>query len=298
LVLHKNRHMETIIMDFLSNADDNPFHTAYGSPLATASPLVDPIPSSSSSRKKKSALRYGPRDSLRSRYKIGKPGSRRYRNWENEFFLVKNLSETESEYDSVYSDDWDSSCEPSFGSFALVLDDENREHWDAFIDITEEQQNILLGFYDNESSDDEYDYEYEYEDDNDSNSHCLAVSADEAFTNLRNCTRRTLTRFKDSSLLQEIDETIFSYSNGLLFSLGRDYLRHDETEDALIFSFPEKFHRLLLHSICEYYDLVSYSVDMTEERKTVVYKRPKTLVRQTSLVSFMNGLVDLPSKKN
>jgi len=288
-------------MDILNTSDDNPFHTPFGSPLATASPLVDPLPSSRSGSKKKSAFRYGPRDSLQSRYKIGKPGSRRYRNWENEFFLVKNLSETESEYDSAYSSDWDSGCEPSFGSFALVLEDENREHWDAFIDITEEQQNILLGFYnvddedDQSSEDDESDYE---DDSGKTNTQSLCVSADEAFTSLRNCTRKTLTRFKDSVLLQEIDDTIFSYSNGLLFSLvGRDYLRHDETEDALIFSFPEKFHRLLLHSICEFYDLVSYSIDVTEERQTVVYKRPKTKARQTSIVNYMQGLNQAPSEE-
>jgi hypothetical protein len=291
--------METIIMDFLNTADDlNPFHTPFGSPLATASPLVDPIPSSSRSRKKKSAFRYGPRDSLRSRYKIGKPGSRRYRNWENEFFLVKNLSETESEYDSAYSSDWDSSCEPSFGSFALVLEDENREHWDAFIDITEEQQNILLGFYNDDEDDQSSEDESDYEDDSGTLTLPLSVSANEAFTSLRNCTRRTLTRFKDSALLQEIDDTIFSYTNGLLFSLGGiDYLRHDETEDALIFSLPEKFHRLLLHSICEFYDLVSYSIDVTEERQTVVYKRPKTRTRETSLVNYMQGIDTAPSEE-
>jgi len=286
-------------MDFLTATDDNPFHTPFGSPLATASPLVNPVPSSRS-QKKKSAFRYGPRDSLQSRYKIGKPGSRRYRNWENEFFLVKNLSETESEYDSAYSSDWDSGCEPSFGSFALVLEDENREHWDAFIDITEEQQNILLGFYDDEEDDQSSEDESDYEDVNGTNTQSLSViPADEAFTTLRNCTRRTLTRFKDSSLLQEIDDTIFSYSNGLLFSLvERDYLRHDETEDALIFSLPEKFHRLLLHSICEYYDLVSYSLDVTEERQTVVYKRPKTKARQISLVNYMQGIDQAPSEEN
>jgi len=283
-------------MDFFTTDTNVPvFHTPFGSPLATASPLNDPIPSSSSSRKKKSAFRYGPRDSLQSRYKIGKPGSRRYRNWENEFFLVKNLSETESEFDSS---DWDSSCEPSFGSFALVLEDENREHWDAFIDITEEQQNILLGFYDDEDDQSSED-ESGYEGDSGTNTQSPSVSADEAFTSLRNCTRRTLTRFKDSALLQEIDDTIFSYSNGQsLFSLvERDYLRHDQTEDALIFSLTEKFHRLLLHSICEFYDLVSYSLDVTEERQTVVYKRPKTLVRQTSLVTYMQGLDQAPSEE-
>jgi len=212
---------------------------------------------------------------------------------------VKNLSETESEYDSVYSSDYDSGCEPSYGSFALVLEDENREHWDAFIDITEEQQNILLGFYDededNQSSEDD---ESDYEDDSGTITQSLSVSADEAFTSLRNYTRRTLTRHKDSLLLQEIDETIFSYSNGLLSSLdGRDYLRHDETEDALIFSLSEKFHRLLLHSICEFYDLVSYSIDVTEERQTVVYKRPKTRARETSLVNYMQGIDQAPSEE-
>jgi len=225
---------------------------------------------------------YGPRDSLASRYKIGSPGSRRYRNWQNEFFLIQNLSETESATDC--EDDWDSGCEPSYGLFALVLDDENKDFWDPFVDITEDQQNILLEFYENgddeESSQNEEDYSESEE----------LLSPDEAFSQIRSPTRRLLTKHRDSRLLQKIDEAIFGYSNGILSFEGKDFIRHDEDEGSLIFSLTEKFHRLLLHSLCEYYDLVSYSFGEEQDRQTVVYKRAKTPSREMSLLTYLNGL--------
>jgi len=279
--------MDPVQMEFLVTSiideKDKAFITPIGSPLATASLLSNPS-SSASSRKKKNPFKYnGPRDSLNSRYKIGKPGSRRYRQWENEFFLVQNLSETESEYESEYSDGWDEAYEPSYGSFALVLEEENKYLWEPFIDVTEEQQKILLDFYEQDS-----------ESDRDSEELLEPLSPQEAFSRTRHCTRKTLRKHKDSRFLQELDETIFSFSKNDSFELpeGRDYLQQDDESGELIFSLSHKFHRLLLHSLCEYYDLVSYSVDASEERQTIVYKRENTLSRQQSVTRFLKLLED------
>jgi len=269
-----------------NNNSPPPLFSPFGpSAFDLESPISAPI---STGHKKKSAYRFGPRDSLASRYRIGTPGSRRYRKWYNEFYLVQNLSETESATD--LSDDWDSDCEPAYGSFALVLDGEYKELWDPFIDITEEQQQFLLGYY----SDSEYsDTDYENENKGDDSTYPQPpLTADEAFTQIRNVSRRLLIRQRDNQLLQELDETIFSYSNGVIsLTESMDYIQHDQTDGSLIFSLEEKFQRLLLHSLCEYYDLVSYSIgDEEDQRQTVVYKRQHTPVRETPLMIYLNGL--------
>jgi len=230
---------------------------------------------------------FGPRDSLASRYRIGVPGSRRYRKWHNEFFLLQNLSGAESATD--LSDEWDSDCEPSFGSFAPVLD-EYKEIWDPFIDITEEQQNILLGYYNSDS---------DYSDSEDYPGHKrdsgrvlpLTLSADDAFTQLSNVTRKLLIRHRDNQLLRDLDETIFAYSTDAISEVDeKDYLILDPSEGSLVFSLEDKFHRLLLHSLCEFYDMVSYSFGEEEEgRRTVVYKRHDTPVREMALKDYLNG---------
>jgi len=244
-------------------------------PTFTTASTLD-TPRSCSQKKKK--FRFGPRDSLNSRLKIGRPGSRRYRHWENEFFLLKNLSETESECDSEYSDDWDESYAPSYGLFSAVFEDENKEIWEPFVDTTEEQQAILLALSDYDDEDQTCEETFE------------PLSAAEAFSLLRKRSQRTLNRHKDSLLLEQMDNIIFAFSNGHRNDDHLDFLRPstDETGEVLIFAFEEKFHRHLLHAVCEFYDLVSYSVDSTEERLTIVHQR-QNASRSSSLFQFLNN---------
>jgi len=215
---------------------------------------------------------------LNSRMKIGRPGSRRFRHWENEFFLLKNLSETESECDSEYSDDWDESYDPSYGLFSAVFEDDNKEIWEPFIDTTEEQQRILLALsdYDDDSSEDTFDL----------------LSAAEAFALLRRRSQRTLQRHKNSHLLKQLDNIIFAFTNGLFCDDSFEFLRPDDTGEALIFAFQDKFQRHLLHSVCEFYDLVSYSMDSSEERITIVHAQREKVLRESSLLQFLNSVED------
>jgi len=258
------------LFDYLAAFDARtpPFPT-----LATASPLAGNSRASTPSSSKKK-FRHGPRDSLNSRMKIGRPGSRRYRHWENEFFLLKNLSETESECES---DDWDESYAPSYGAFAVVFEEGNRDIWEPFVDTTEEQQQLLLA---------------EYESEDDSFEEPLSpLSSPEAFALLRKRSQRTLKRHKKSQLLSQMDGVIFAFTNGLLYDDQLEYLRRDETGETLIFSFSDKFQRHMLHALCEFYDLVSYSVDMIEERVTVVHAR-QSVSRSSSLMQYLNGFGD------
>jgi len=268
--------MDSILLfEYLDPTFDNRT-TILPTVLATASPLASES-APSSLKKRGNKFRYAARDSLAGRMKIGRPGSRRYRHWENEFFLIKNLSETESEHESEFSDDWDESYAPSYGSFSVVFEDDNKEAWEPFVDITEEQQRILLALsdYDDTSKDE-----------------CQVLSPSQTFALLRKRSQRTLKRHKHSQLLHRIDEIVFAYSNSLLYDDQVEFLRMDDTREEdgeiLIFAFSEKFQRHLLHALCEFYDLVSYSVDMSEERVTVVHRREFTTNhRSSSVVQFL-----------
>jgi len=239
-------------------------------PFLTTASILDTPPSS----RKKSKFRYGPRDSLNSRLKIGRPGSRRYRHWENEYFLLKNLSETESECDS----DEEEAFEPSYGLFSAVFQEENKEVWEPFVDTTEEQQAVLLAL-----SDDDEDQPFEET--------FGTLSAAEAFSLLRTRSQRTLHRHRDSQLLEQMDNILFAFSNGRCHEDHLDFLRPSMDGEVLVFAFEKKFHRHLLHATCEFYDLVSYSAYSTEERITIVHQR-QNATRSSSLYQFLNEEVN------
>jgi len=239
---------------------------------------VRPGTPSSLQKKRNNKFRNRQRDSLASRKKIGKPGSRRYRQWENEFFLIRNLSETESEYESGFSDDWDESFAPSYGPFAVVFEDDNREVWEPFVDITEERQQILLTLSDYDSSQEED----------------IDLSPSEIFSLLRKRSQRTLKRHKHSAFLQRIDDIVLAFMNCLVYDDQFEFLRPGFGEDGaacLVFAFPEKFQRHLLHALCEFYNLVSYSVDTSEERVTVVQRRMVLLssLNKSSVLPYLKS---------
>jgi len=256
--------MDSVIFDY------------FGPALTTASPLACGyvVDTPSSSQKKRNKFRYVQRDSLASRKKIGKPGSRRYRQWENEFFLIRNLSDTESEYESGLSDDWDESYAPSYGPFSVVFEDDNRLVWEPFVDITEERQQILLAFSDYDDSSEEEN---------------IDLSPSEIFSLLRKRSQRTLKRHKHSTLLQRIDDIVLAYSNCLIYDDQFEFLRpsfNENVGECLVFGFSEKFQRHLLHALCEFYNLVSYSVDTSAERVTIVQRR-KVSHNRSSVLQFL-----------
>jgi len=238
---------------------------------------VRPGTPSSLQKKRNNKFRNRQRDSLASRKKIGKPGSRRYRQWENEFFLIRNLSETESEYESGFSDDWDESYAPSYGPFSVVFEDDNREVWEPFVDITEERQQILLTFSDYDDSSEEED---------------IDLSPSEIFSLLRRRSQRTLKRHKHSAILQRIDDIVVAFSNCLIYDDQFEYLRPgfgEEVGECLVFAFSEKFQRHLLHALCEFYNLVSYSVDTSEERITIVQRRMVVTSHNQSVLQYLKS---------
>jgi len=269
--------------------------------LTTASPSLEErnnafrSPRSTPSSTKKNRFH---RDSLNSRMKIGKPGSRRYRYWENEFFLAKNLTETESDISD------DESCLPGYGAFAPLFDVENKRHWEPLIDITEEEQRLLLRLDESFQIYSNRELESLYTDWDP----CVT------FFSLRRRSRKTLREHKFSDFLHDLDRIILSFVKENLSSFSHDFMRSpkiinkktqktsnnnefhnyltsdDDEEEVLVFSFNDKFKRLLLHSLCEFYSLVSFSVNLRNERVTVVRKRIN-MQNQHKVTSLINYLI-------
>lgn len=231
----------------------------------------------------------GARDSLNSRMKIGRPGSRRYRHWENEFFLVKNLSETESEYESEYSDK-DEPFLPGYGAFAVLFEEENAVKWEPFVDITEEEQRILLKIEELTRISQEEE------------STSAIWSAAERFGSLHRRARKTLRRNKYSKILHSLDLVVSAFARGEEIDFAPEYMRTPDVigaeesqgtldQQLIVFAFGDKFRRHLLHCLCEFYDLVSYSTNVGEDRLTVVKKRNEDYDNQIcSVVDYLVGV--------
>jgi len=214
--------------------------------------------------------------------KLVNPGAEGTATGRMNFFLLKNLSETESELEG--SDDWDETLEPVYGAFAAVFEEENQDLWDPFVEVTEEQQNLLLvQLFGGDSDEEEEELEEAF---------FQSQTASESFRLLRKRSQRTLRRHKDSIFLHQLDSTIFAYANCLLLEEDHefDFFRKSENDEPLVFSFSDKFRRHVLHSLCEFYDLVSYSTNKsTEERITVVYRRTEGNRIDMSLVQFLTS---------
>jgi len=211
-------------------------------------------------RKIKKKFRYGPRDSLNKRNRIGKEGSRRFNYWSNEFFaqtLVRSSNDSEGEND-VWDDEYDDKYEPSHGFFSDIFhDDDKCKLWEPFLEVTEEQQNQLLSELSDPSEEDSEEENYyaglEY---------------------MSRYTRQTLKKNSKSNTIKHIDKELFELQ----------YISDDEK----VFSFDDSYRRLLVHSVSDYYNLISYSKDTKQgDRITVVRKRENLPLCETPLLSIL-----------
>jgi hypothetical protein len=215
--------------------------------------------SASSSGKKKKKFRWGARDSLASRNRHGKPGSKRYQRWNNEMSLFQMLSDSESD---VGDDDlnFDEQFEPAPGQFFFAFEPHNKQMIEPFLDITEEMQDALLA---SSSSDDEDPFvmDFRYSQD-------PTLSAEHCFQSLKIRSQRVLKKHCRSAQLCEFDRVLSDLARGKL---------HDDDGKACqdcVFYLDESFSRLLLHAVAEYYDLVSFSHHHKDsKRRTKVSRR-------------------------
>mmetsp|Transcript_32091 Transcript_32091/g.76235 ORF Transcript_32091/g.76235 Transcript_32091/m.76235 type:complete len:333 (-) Transcript_32091:126-1124(-) len=79
------------------------------------------------------------RDSLRSRYSPGRPGSRRHQRWTNDQMLRNELDEDELK--ELYTVDWRSSLSELFSGDSAA---DNMKRWEEFCAADEEEQHSML----------------------------------------------------------------------------------------------------------------------------------------------------------
>jgi len=213
------------------------------SSLSSSTIAVSPSNTSSSGKKKKN-FRWGARDSLASRNRPGRPGSKRYQRYDNEKFLFQLLSDSESD---VGDDDlnFEEQYEPAPGVFAFVHEPKNKLMIEPFLHISEELQESLL-LSSSDEDEDTFVMDFRYPKDR-------AFSADECFRSLKLRSQRVLKKHSRSDQLFEFDRVLNELAHGNL---------HDgdgnECQDC-VFSLDDAFSRLILHAVAEYYDLVSFS---------------------------------------
>jgi len=211
------------------------------------------------SRKKKSK-RYGCRDSLRTRLKLGSPGSRRFRKHEWEQQLRRTLSESESD---LSSDElgFDEAGEPSFGAFASYFyDDAVKKALDPFLNISEQAQREFL-FSDSESDEDEADDHF-------------SSSPGSVFYSMSIRNQRALRHCSDPHVAV-LDHIVWNFCT------------NDSRDLAL--SYASSYARLLLHSIAAFYGLFSFSrrVGHATTKTTFLEKRAGFVVPTATLSDFL-----------
>lgn len=94
-------------------------------------------------------------------------------------------------------------------------------------------------------------------------------------------TREVLRRHIFSDIVQGYEECI------------KEFIRNNTDEDVMVLHVQDAFHRLLLHGVCEFYDLVSSTETRSDGAKMTTVKRKKSGSQQIPLhitmVAFLNA---------
>jgi len=196
---------------------------------------------------------YGVRDSLSQRYKLGKPGSRKFRKWEAEFIIRRSQSESESSLSETDDADFDETYEPAYGMFAQFFKDgQVDQQLFPLLDVTEEEQNKVINSHS--------DGDHKRRKKRPVNRQCPQSS----FQNMSRGPKRALRRNYDSPFLQTIDDEVYKF---LL----------DSELEVIIFELDSSWDRFLTHCVCSFYHLISYSRVQDNGEKVLICKKRKLL---------------------
>jgi hypothetical protein len=99
----------------------------------------------------------------------------------------------------------------------------------------------------------------------------------DAFTSLKLRSQQLLQKHKNSDFLRQLDSELGNFARDGKHArvAGLTFLVHAQT--TLQYCFPKAYQRQMIHSISEFYGLVSFSKDNVEGgRDTIVYKKEVT----------------------
>jgi len=193
----------------------------------------------------------------RSQY-IGRPGSRRYQRFLNRSFLTGQEVEVETQDLIVFE-------APTITPLGSLTEPENRKLFEPFVSVTEEEQQVLFASI---------------------NVHMTPR------TNAADISRQHVS-ISAAKSFQRIDKKIRKL---LKVNLKNDFFRDFDQEianliqngsRALEYSFEDSFGRLICHGICQYYSLMSRSIDTTRGRIVVIERKASTTIPGETLTQYL-----------
>ena len=214
------------------------------------------------------------RDSLKIRYRTGKPGTRRHQRWSNEMFLGydwSDLSESEIEEDI----------------FEIFQEIHERPHF-SFTETFHQNSQTLEEFW----------YSAQWDDD------VLATSAnrtnhfssqnfanpDARFRKIPRKSRVHLEKYSDSPFVKDLENELQNYvkflSEPVDFTGQMNRTYHSSStsfkaswkDGALVIYFQDSLARLMAHGLCKYYALESQSWNDEDSLRATTIKLPSNNV--------------------
>mmetsp|Transcript_18153 Transcript_18153/g.70164 ORF Transcript_18153/g.70164 Transcript_18153/m.70164 type:complete len:399 (+) Transcript_18153:136-1332(+) len=236
------------------------------------------------------------RDSLASRVRKGKPGSRRHQRWLNEARLGRRAHESfdlgadQEQYIDEFFEDYAET------PLSLMVEfPELRRAWQPFVNVTEEQELAMLRQL--EGADDLL---YSSDEEKPSrrkggrkSAFSPVLDPSRAFATIPRETRQLLRKYHESPLLSDVDLVLSKFARCSLappaalergyefFSASFVHAMPDYAEaysgavpGYLVLAVEDSLHRRLVHGICSYYSMFSTTY-RSEAGKVMVIGRPK-----------------------
>ncbi|KAL3647895.1 hypothetical protein CASFOL_008863 [Castilleja foliolosa] len=177
----------------------------------------------------------------------GRVSNRRSRRWLNDRLLMELVPRLNAgEIRGLFAPPpWGDKVPPS--TFSMT----NVEEWDKFRNIDMDQEASIIESFDSSSS--------KREDHVDTDK----VTVMKAWHRVDSRTREALRRCYLSDLLSGYEECV------------RSFVMDDGDKDVLVLNVQDPFHRLILHGVCEFYNLVSATIDQSEGDKSMKMMRIK-----------------------
>jgi hypothetical protein len=170
---------------------------------------------------------------------FGRPGSKRFQRFVNKSFLLDNEDDLNAEDLVVFSS--------TSTALTLICEESNKKIWEPFVSVTEEQQKNMIAIIEPTRG----------------TAAEVPLSSARSFASIEVKIRKVLKA--------NIDSEFF-------LSLEKELLNYIESDDVstLEYSFPEAYHRMLCHGICQYYNLKSISKNDKGGRILVVDKKKES----------------------
>jgi len=195
------------------------------------------------------------RDSLTRLHKTGRPGSKRYQRFVNREYLQEQQWDLQPEDFQV--------VQFTRTVFSTLLHEKNRKIWEPFIDVTEEQEALMLQKICKggpmEDSDEFGDWIFIFDENVEEVK--MSVKPHVSFSKIEKRVKQYILKNPDSPFLQSMDKEIVVYIKG--------------STQRMSYNFENPFHRLICHGICEFYSLHSHSEDSKEGTRVLHIVKPK-----------------------